>query len=172
MNLRKSGINVTLEDLMNKNQEEIIRYLTKIPLKINGEIVKYLDSQIYNKRYSSIGLTGICKEDGIRYALNAGKSIDLGSEIRKFWRIINSLEKQEENYDYGRWYKIIHNYTDFEILIICVDVSEEEALLNETVWTYQNNANFKFHIMEQKFKTWEHMTIGCNIKILFLKIYL
>lgn len=70
MNLRKSGINVTLEDLMNKNQEEIIRYLIKIPLKINGEIVKYLNSQIYNKRCGSIGLTGICKEDGIRYALN------------------------------------------------------------------------------------------------------
>ena len=71
-------------------------------------------------------------------------------------------KNQEENYDYGRWYKIIHNYTDFEILIICVDVSEEEALLNETVWAYQNNANFKFHIMEQKFKTWEHMAIVCN----------
>lgn len=143
MQLRKVGVNISLEDLSNK---EYLHYFELIDLKIDGNKVTYEDSIIYNERCGSIGLYGINILDGLRYALNAGKSNNLGNEIRKFWRIISNPQKQDMNYDYGRWYSIANNYHNFEVIILCVDVPEKEALLAEMSWSLQNDANFKYNI--------------------------
>ena len=142
MQLRNLGLkNITLSDLENK---KYINYLNLIPIKMNNASITYENCYKYNNRCGSIGLYGIYKKDGKRYALNAGKSKNLGKEIRKFWRIISQPYKQDINYDYGRWYHIANDYENFEIFIICIDVSEQEALLQEAAWAYQNDANFKY----------------------------
>lgn len=143
MQLRKAGITLTMNDL---NDTNYFSYIKLIPLKINEEKVAYEDFAIYNKRCGSIGLYGISKINGQRYALNAGKSVNLGNEIRKFWRILSKPQKQDKNWDYGRWYSITNNYCNFEVIILCVDVSEPEALLTEMSWAINNDANFKYEI--------------------------
>ena len=144
MQLHNLGMkDLTLSDLEDK---KYIDYLNLIPLKISGNSITYEDSFNYNNRCGSIGLYGTYKKDGKRYALNAGKSKNLGKEIRKFWRIISQPYKQDINYDYGRWYHIANDYENFEICIICIDVTEQEALLQEAAWSYQNDANFKYTI--------------------------
>lgn len=146
MQLRKFGISdINFNDLDGK---EFSDFLKLEQLHINGEIVSYKDSYKFNNRCGSIGLFGTNIQDNKRYALNAGKSVNLGEEIRKFWRIISQPSKQSIYYDYGRWYHIANDYKDFEIAIISIDVSEQEALLSEAQWAYKNNANFKYKIDE------------------------
>ena len=157
MQLRKTGIDVTIDDL---NDTNYFNYIKLVPLNINGIKVTYEDSTIYNKRCGSIGLYGISKIDGQKYALNAGKSINLGNEIRKFWRILSNPQKQDKSFDYGRWYSITNNYYNFEIIILCVDVSEPEALLTEMSWATQNDANFKYEIDELGNKVQKSYTHG------------
>lgn len=136
-----------LDDLKDK---KYIDYLNLVPIKINENSISYEESFIYDNRCGSIGLYGKYKKDNKVYALNAGKSINLGKEIRKFWRIISNPEKQNIEEDYGRWYHISNDYTNFEIKIICIDVSEQEALLKEAAWAMQNNANFKYTVKNGK----------------------
>lgn len=126
---------------------EIVKlFIKEFPLKIDGRIVE--NASEYNKKCGSIGLTGISNDDRKRHSLNAGKSIDLGMEIKKFWRILSRPTLQDINYDYGRWFNISNNYTDFEIIILCVDVPEQDALLTEAAWAIRNNAHFKYNTDE------------------------
>ena len=141
--------NFNFDFLCNKTYFEIEKLFTE-NFQVSVNVLTNKDLKIYKNRCGAIGLTGICKKDGIRYALNAGKSIDLEGEIRKFKRIISMPCIQDVNYDYGRWYHIANDYTDFEISIICVDVTEDEALLQEFLWAKNNNANFKYEIKNGK----------------------
>ena len=126
-------------------------------IKFDGSYINFSNLQEIDsyKGIGSIGLTGVFKEDGKRYALTAGKSNNLSKEIRKFIRILNSPEKQtiygqidlstgKIDNDYGRWYDITHNYTDFQIEILYFGNSESEALKFEALWALRNNATFKY----------------------------
>ena len=154
--LNSIGINIK-----NLNYFEIKKlFINKSPLNINGKIIDFENLKIYNNRCGAIGLTGINIKDGNRYALNAGKSINIGNEIRKFYMITSQPEKQDPNYDYGRWYKIANEYRDFEIILLCIDVPEEEALLYEANWAFKNNAEFKYFINDRCEKIQKENTHG------------
>lgn len=126
-------------------------------IKFNGSNIDFCNLQEIDsyKGIGAIGLTGVFKEDSKRYVLTAGKSNDLSKEIRKFIRILNSPEKQlpygqinpltgKIDSDYGRWYDITHNYTDFEIEILYFGNGESKALKYEALWALRNNAIFKY----------------------------
>ena len=148
-------------DTKNLNYFEIKKlFIDKSPLNIDGKIIDFENLKIYNNRCGAIGLTGINIKDGNRYALNAGKSINIGNEIRKFYMITSQPEKQDPNYDYGRWYKIANQYRDFEITLLCIDVSGEEALLYEANWAFKNNAEFKYFTNDNGEKIQKENTHG------------
>lgn len=103
----------------------------------------------------AIGLTGVYKGDGIRYALTAGKSVNLQKEINFF--VYNITHPNEMppygtidpntgkiDSDYGRWYTIANEYEDFEILLITDEegVDEEKALDCEFLWSIENGAYY------------------------------
>ena len=140
----KYGFDITLSDL-----NSIAYNNAELDLSDGITSLKYLKNVC-----GAIGLTGIFKEDGKRYALTAGKSNNIYYEIRKFLRIIEQPEKQipygetdkktnKIDNDYGRWYDITHNYSDFKIELIAKDVSDEEAILCEMKWAIDNNALYK-----------------------------
>lgn len=108
---------------------------------------------LYSKVIGSIGLYGICKADGKKYALTAGKSVNLKREISAFlYRIKNpdeqkpygTLDKHGKiDNDYGRWYDITHDYENFEIVLLYSGDDEIQAYLCEAAWALHNDAVFK-----------------------------
>ena len=103
----------------------------------------------------SIGLTGVYKGDGVRYALTAGKSVNLQREINFFLYNIThpdemppygtiDLNTGKIDSDYSRWYTIANEYEDFEILLLTDEegVDEEKALDCEFLWSIENGAYY------------------------------
>lgn len=130
-----------------KLYEEIYKQIIEIPIDLNGV-------DLYRNKLGAIGLYGKFKKDGKRYALTAGKSVNLHREIRSFYHRINHPELQKPygfvlpsndkiDNDYGRWYDITHDYCDFEIVIIYSGENEAEAYLYEASWALANDAIFK-----------------------------
>lgn len=103
----------------------------------------------------AIGLTGVYKDDGVRYALTAGKSVNLQREINFFIYNITHPDEMTPygtidpntgkiDSDYGRWHTIANEYEDFEILLLTDEkgVDEEKALDCEFLWSIENGAYY------------------------------
>lgn len=105
----------------------------------------------------SIGLTGVYKGDGVRYALTAGKSVNLQREINFFVYNITHPDEMPPygtidpntgkiDSDYGRWHTIANEYEDFEIVLLTDKdgVTEEQALDFEFLWAIENEAYYHY----------------------------
>lgn len=158
-NLSEESKKIMLSNLKSSVEftDKELERLNSIDIEVAG-VVNYENSKEFKDIIGVIGLTGVFKGDNKRYALTAGKSINLEKEIKKFWRIISNPEKQIpyndirdiKFKDYGRWYDITHDYFKFEIIIIKYNCNENEALQQEAAWAVQNNAVFQFDSNHKK----------------------